>query len=76
MNEGERVSRTSIWTRLAAAAVAACRSPRRRCRRGRRTPTAESSDKSVLRIGWGQDPQTLNPFVGLDEEDFTIWAIS
>ena len=36
----------------------------------------ESSDKSVLRIGWGQDPQTLNPFVGLDEEDFTIWALS
>jgi len=41
---------------------------------------AQDSDgaegESVLRIGWGQDPQTLNPFVGLDEEDFTIWAIT
>jgi peptide/nickel transport system substrate-binding protein len=33
-------------------------------------------EKQVLRIGWGQDPQTLNPFVGLDEEDYTIWAIN
>ncbi len=33
-------------------------------------------DNNVLRIGWGQDPQTLNPFVGLDEEDYTIWAIN
>ena len=31
---------------------------------------------SVLKIGWAQDPQTLNPFVGLDEEDFTAWAIN
>jgi peptide/nickel transport system substrate-binding protein len=33
-------------------------------------------DGNVLRIGWGQDPQTLNPFIGLDEEDYTIWAIN
>jgi peptide/nickel transport system substrate-binding protein len=33
-------------------------------------------ESHVLRIGWGQDPQTLNPFVGLDEEDYTIWAIN
>ncbi len=32
--------------------------------------------KDVLRIGWAQDPQTLNPFVGLDEEDYTVWAIN
>ena len=30
----------------------------------------------MLRIGWAQDPETLNPFVGLDEEDFTVWAIN
>jgi peptide/nickel transport system substrate-binding protein len=36
----------------------------------------DSGEASVLRIGWGQDPQTLNPFVGLDEEDFTIWALT
>jgi peptide/nickel transport system substrate-binding protein len=35
-----------------------------------------SNDKSVLKIGWAQDPQTLNPFVGLDEEDFTAWALN
>jgi peptide/nickel transport system substrate-binding protein len=37
---------------------------------------AESGDENVLRIGWAQDPQTLNPFVGLDEEDYTIWAFT
>jgi len=31
---------------------------------------------SVLRIGWAADPQTLNPFVGLDEEDFNIWSLN
>ncbi len=30
---------------------------------------------SVLKIGWGQDPTSLNPFVGLDEEAYTIWAL-
>ncbi len=35
-----------------------------------------SSDDSVLRIGWAQDPQTLNPFVGLDEEDYNVWAMN
>jgi peptide/nickel transport system substrate-binding protein len=39
---------------------------------------AESAAPSdnVLRIGWAQDPQTLNPFFGLDEEDFNVWAIN
>jgi len=32
--------------------------------------------EEVLRIGWAQDPQTLNPFIGLDEEDYTVWAIN
>jgi peptide/nickel transport system substrate-binding protein len=36
----------------------------------------EATETDVLRIGWGQDPQTLNPFVGLDEEDFTVWALT
>ena len=30
----------------------------------------------MLRIGWAQDPQTLNPFVGLDEEDYNVWAMN
>ncbi len=29
-----------------------------------------------MKFGWAQDPKTLNPFIGQDEEDFTIWAIT
>jgi peptide/nickel transport system substrate-binding protein len=35
-----------------------------------------SDSEAVLKIGWAQDPATLNPFIGYDEEDFTIWAIN
>ena len=35
--------------------------------------TAQDSG-SVLRIGWAQDAGTLNPFIGLDEEDYNVWA--
>jgi peptide/nickel transport system substrate-binding protein len=65
-----------IWTRVgllaAAAAVAAALV----------TLPAEAQDsegtesENVLRIGWGADPQTLNPFVGLNEEEYTIWALT
>ena len=37
---------------------------------------ASSGGESVLRIGWSQDPKTLNPFIGVNEEEFTIWAIN
>jgi peptide/nickel transport system substrate-binding protein len=37
---------------------------------------AGDSGDDVLRIGWAQDPQTLNPFTGLDEESYTVWAIN
>jgi peptide/nickel transport system substrate-binding protein len=30
----------------------------------------------VLKIGWAQNPQTINPFVGQDEEAFTVWALT
>ena len=36
----------------------------------------DSGGKDVLRIGWSQDPKTLNPYVGVNEEEFTIWAIN
>ena len=43
-------------------------------------PAASAQDDSgsndVLRIGWAQDAKTLNPFVGVNEEDYTIWAIN
>jgi peptide/nickel transport system substrate-binding protein len=36
----------------------------------------EGGKKKVLKIGWGQDVQTLNPFVAQDEENFRIWALN
>ncbi len=36
----------------------------------------DSAENDVLRIGWAQDPKNLNPFVGVNEEEFTIWAIN
>ena len=35
---------------------------------------AQETSKKVFKVGWAQDPQTLNPFVDYDEEDFRIWA--
>jgi peptide/nickel transport system substrate-binding protein len=32
--------------------------------------------KKVLKVGWGQDVQTLNPFVAQDEENFRVWALN
>ncbi|MGZ8667716.1 MAG: ABC transporter substrate-binding protein, partial [Solirubrobacterales bacterium] len=34
------------------------------------------SQKDVLRIGWAQNPSNINPFVGQDEEAYTLWAIN
>jgi peptide/nickel transport system substrate-binding protein len=31
---------------------------------------------STLKIGWAQNPSTINPYVGQDEEAFSIWAIN
>ena len=31
---------------------------------------------ATLRIGWAQNPKTLNPFVGQDEEDYSVWALT
>ena len=36
----------------------------------------DGAEKKVLRIGWAQDPQTLNPFVAQDEENFNVWALN
>jgi peptide/nickel transport system substrate-binding protein len=40
------------------------------------TGASADSGEDILRIGWAQDPQTLNPFIGLDEESYTVWAIN
>jgi peptide/nickel transport system substrate-binding protein len=36
----------------------------------------DGGKKKILKIGWGQDVQTLNPFVAQDEENFRIWALN
>ena len=36
----------------------------------------DGAEKKVLKVGWGQDVQTLNPFVAQDEEDFRVWALN
>lgn len=38
-------------------------------------PAAAQDKKKVLKTGWVQDVQTLNPFVAQDEENFRIWAL-
>lgn len=38
-------------------------------------PAGAQDKKKVLKVGWAQDPQTLNPFVAQDEENFRVWAL-
>ena len=38
--------------------------------------SGQDNDNDVLKIGWAQNPQTINPFVAQDEEAFTIWALN
>jgi peptide/nickel transport system substrate-binding protein len=35
-----------------------------------------AGEGEVLRIGWAQDPQTLNPFVALNEENYNVWSLN
>src|SRR3954470_13982841 len=37
---------------------------------------AQESGKTALKIGQAQDPQTLNPFIAQDEEDFRVCSIN
>src|SRR3954454_17788920 len=40
------------------------------------TAGVANEKKKVLKLGWGQDVQTLNPFVAQDEENFRVWALN
>ena len=42
---------------------------------GGASAAAQDSGYEVLRIGWSQDAKTLNPFTGVNEEEYTIWAL-
>jgi peptide/nickel transport system substrate-binding protein len=64
------ISRISIWTGVVFATVAlaiAVSEP---------AGAQDSGGKTVLKIGWAQDPANINPFTGLDEEDYTLWAMN
>jgi peptide/nickel transport system substrate-binding protein len=39
-------------------------------------PAGAQDKKKVLKTGWVQDTQTLNPFVAEDEENLRVWAIN
>jgi peptide/nickel transport system substrate-binding protein len=39
-------------------------------------PAGAADAKKVLKMGWVQDVQTLNPFIAQDEENFRIWALN
>ena len=49
---------------LAAAALASEPSP------------SASADQVVLKIGWTVEPDTLNPFIGWQNQDYEIWSIN
>ena len=40
------------------------------------TNESAQADPTALRIGWAQDPQTLNPFVALNEENYNVWSLN
>jgi peptide/nickel transport system substrate-binding protein len=66
----------SIWRRTALVAVLVAVAATLFALPASAQDDAENADESVLRIGWAQDPQTLNPFVALDEENYNIWALN
>jgi peptide/nickel transport system substrate-binding protein len=37
---------------------------------------SKQGENQVLKVGWAQNPSTINPFVAQDEEAFTIWAMN
>jgi peptide/nickel transport system substrate-binding protein len=43
---------------------------------GQDSDEGSGESEQVLSIGWAQDPQTLNPFFGLDEENFNVWSLN
>ncbi len=40
------------------------------------TSAGDDGTTSILKIGWAQDPRTLNPFVALDEENYNVWSLN
>ena len=71
-----RRSAVNRWKTLAASAVLVAAVALGLVTSSGSAQDSASGDKDVLRIGWAQDPKNLNPFVGVNEEEYTIWAIN
>jgi peptide/nickel transport system substrate-binding protein len=35
-----------------------------------------AAGKTILRLGWTNDPDSLNPFIGLESSSYEIWALN
>lgn len=71
MTERKTVGRTALLALVAMLATAIAAVPA-----GAQDAEEGTAEENVLRIGWAQDPQTLNPFVALDEENYNVWALN
>ncbi len=40
------------------------------------SPSSSPGAKTVLRLGWTNDPDNLNPFIGYESSSYEIWAIN
>lgn len=66
--------RASLWTILALVAILAASVAVSGQAAAQDDEAAGSG--AVLRVGWAQDPKNLNPFVGVNEEEYQIWSLS
>jgi peptide/nickel transport system substrate-binding protein len=66
----------SIWTKAGVLAAVAVIAALVALPAGAQETDSESAEQQVLKVGWAQDVKTLNPFVGLNEENFTVWALT
>ena len=73
LDEGETPMR--LW-RLIGALRGGGAGWRWRWRRRAEPRTKAPKADAVLKIGWAHDPATLNPFVGLDEENYDVWTMN
>jgi peptide/nickel transport system substrate-binding protein len=64
------------WTRLVMSAATLVATVAGVVAIGGSKAAAQDTGNDVLRIGWAQDPKTLNPFTGVNEEEYTVWALT
>ena len=64
------------WTRLVMSAAMLVATVAGVVAIGGSKAAAQDAGNDVLRIGWAQDPKTLNPFTGVNEEEYTVWALT